>query len=671
MKADKEAGLATGRVACARRRGVVVWRASPLPGVPGDTPMQTVEPTSFGDLLRQFRLAVGLTQEALAERAGLSVHGVQKLERGVTHPYPDTVKRLTVALQLPPDVQVPFNAAALPAARPRQARPQPAGASSPQSRAIAGLLVMGHASRTALVGRRRELSLLTERLATAREGRGGLVLVAGEPGIGKTRLMVELAQRAHSEGWQVLSGRSYDSEGMPPYFPVAEALRAYVRACRSKELRTRLGRSAADVALVVTEVRDRLPDTPPAPAGIDDYGRYRVFESVSEFVLAIARSTPGAGLLLCLDDLHWGDQSTLLLLKYLAQKAASAPLLMVGAYRTTELTRTHALADVLADLRRDELSERVLLTSLSAEDTTALIDGLAGAPASRAVADAIYRETDGHPFFIAEVVRQLQADGRDLTDVRAATMQWGIPEGVREVIGRRLSRLRTASNQLLQAAAVLGENLTVDVLEAVSGLDGNTLMDALDDAVGAGMLREEGASHAFTHALIRETLYDELSLARKQRLHRQAGDALMHAHVRNLRPLISTIAAHYRLAGPAAESDAALDWARRAGEAAAAVYAWKEAADHWQAALQLVGPDDTEMRCDLLLELGKILLPAGQPRRVVDEIAPEAVLLAESLGDHQRVLRASLLALEGLGTSGAAGAFYTAEGRSWAERANR
>jgi transcriptional regulator with XRE-family HTH domain len=280
--------------------------------------MQSVAPSSFGDLLRQFRLAVGLTQEALAERAGLSVHGIQKLERGATHPYRDTVKRLTLALQLAPDEQVRFNATALPAPRRKQARPQPAGASTPQGRAAADL-VLGHTNRTPFVGRKHELSLLTERLASAREGRGRLVLVAGEPGMGKTRLVFELAQRARSEGWQVLSGRAYDSDGMPPYFPLAEALRAYVRACRSKELRTRLGRNAADVALVVPEVRDRLPDMPAAPAGIDEYGRYRVFESVSEFVLAIARFAPGAGLLLCLDDLHWGDQSTLLLLKSLAQ----------------------------------------------------------------------------------------------------------------------------------------------------------------------------------------------------------------------------------------------------------------------------------------------------------------------------------------------------------------
>src|SRR5207245_6875712 len=135
--------------------------------------------------------------------------------------------------------------------------------------------------------------------------------------------------------------------------------------------------------------------------------------------------------------------------------------------------------------------------------TTRLIAGLAGAPASAAVADAIYRETDGHPFFVGEVVRQLQVDGRDLTDAHAARMQWGIPEGVREVIGRRLSRLPAASNRLLQAAAVLGEDLTVDVLQAVSGLDGNALLDAREDAVGAGMLREAGVRCASTRALSR------------------------------------------------------------------------------------------------------------------------------------------------------------------------
>src|SRR5437899_7549820 len=176
MKADKRAGSPTRRVARARRRGVVVWPGS-VAGVQGDTPMQSVGPTSFGDLLRRFRLAIGLTQEALAERAGLSVHGIQKLERGATHPYRDTVKRLTLALQLPSHEQVRFNSAALPAPRRQQARPKPSGASTPRGRAAAGLVV-GHASRTPFVGRRRELSLLTERLGAAREGQGGLVLVA-------------------------------------------------------------------------------------------------------------------------------------------------------------------------------------------------------------------------------------------------------------------------------------------------------------------------------------------------------------------------------------------------------------------------------------------------------------------------------------------------------------
>src|SRR5438067_13876627 len=185
MKAGKWAGSPTGHVARARRCGVVVWRG-PVAGAPGDTPMQSAGPTSFGDLLRHFRFAVGLTQEALAERAGLSVHGIQKLEHGTTHPYRDTVKRLTLALQLPPHEQARFNNAALPAPRRKQARPQPAGASSPQGRAAADF-VLGHASRTPLVGRRHELSLLTERLWSARKGRGCLVRVAGEPGVGKTR----------------------------------------------------------------------------------------------------------------------------------------------------------------------------------------------------------------------------------------------------------------------------------------------------------------------------------------------------------------------------------------------------------------------------------------------------------------------------------------------------
>jgi DNA-binding CsgD family transcriptional regulator len=543
------------------------------------------------------------------------------------------------------------------------------------------------------VGRGRELAALLSRLGAAREGHSSVAIIGGEPGIGKTRLMLEVAARARAGGWRVLSGRAYEAEGMPPYLPFVEALRPYIRACPLDALAAQLGAGAANVALLVPELRDRLPDLPPGPAPDAEYGRYRLFESVAHFLLAAARASP-PGLVLCLDDLQWADRPSLLLLRHLARSLApfdasdgfppagakgpdyvqAAPALVVGTYRTVDLDRAPSLASVLADLEHEGLSERQLLTPFSPAEAADLIAGVTGTPAAQATADAICRETGGNPFFLGQVVRHLHAQGRDLSDPRDAHVvvaQWGIPEGVREAIGQRLSRLSAAANRLLRTGAVAGERFTFEVLEAAGGTEAGPLMDALDEAIGTGMLVEEGAGYHFTHALVRQTLYDELGLARKQRLHLQVALAIERVYARTLRPHVGALALHYRLAGPAADPAKALAYTRQAAEAAAGVFAWEEAAAHWQTGLTLVNPEDSEQRCDLLLALGRSLVPAGEPRRVLHAVAPEALALAEALGDGRRAWQVCQLALTALGTSAGTHAFLTAEGRAWVARADR
>ena len=523
----------------------------------------------------------------------------------------------------------------------------------------------GFTGRTSFVGRQRELAALTACLAATQQGRGGVhsprlplseakgspqvVLIGGEPGVGKTRLVLELAGRARAEGALALVGRAYESEGMPAYLPFVEALRDYVRTRALEDLRAQLGKGAADVALLAPEVRDRLPDLPSRPPLSLEQERYLLFEAVSDFLLNIARSSAN-GMLLVLDDLHWADKPTVLLLRHLARKLDGAPLLLAVTYRTVEVDRTHPLTDFLADVSREGRYERFLLTPLAREEAAGLIEGMAGAPAAPAVVDAICRQTDGNPFFVGEMVRHLLAEGRHLADPRAAVTEWGIPEGVRPVLRKRLSRLSPAANRMLQAGAVLGDGFCFEVLAATCGAADvgarptAPLLDALEEAVGAGILREEGEGYSFSHALIRQAVYQELSLPRRRRLHLQAGEATERVHAGNLAPHVAALAMHYRLAGAGANRGQAIGFSFRAGEAAVAVFAYEEAARHWQAALALMeaheGDAERERRAALLERLGTLVYVMGfdhYPEGIAH--LERALKLYEELGQDERAAR--------------------------------
>jgi len=475
-------------------------------------------------------------------------------------------------------------------------------------------------ARPPLVGRQRELATLVEHLAAAGRGEGGVVLVGGEPGIGKTRLIQALVEHAAAGGWTVLTGRAYEAEGQPPYLPIIEALRDSVRNSPPDLLRTQLGRGAAQLALLMPGLADRIPDLLPSPPLSLEAERYHLFESVADFLGAIARSCSGdgGGLLLALDDLQWADTPTLRLLQHLARRLAGAPVLITGTYRTVGLEPGDPFSQTLAELRREGFDERLLLGPLALDDVAELIIGLTGVASAATVAEGIHRETEGNAFFAGELVRHLVMEGRTLTDPDAAVAAWGIPTGVREVIGARLARLSTGANQLLQAAAVRGDDSTFEVIAAASGLSVAGCMEAMDEALVAGMLHERGMSYQFSHALVRQTLYEGLPLHRRQSLHLRVAAALEAVSLRDGDAPLAALAAHYRLAGPAADPRKALMYSRQAGDAAAAVFAWEDAIPHWQAALDRLGPDqhassevDNLQRCELLLALGTAQERAG------------------------------------------------------------
>ncbi|MDP6823551.1 MAG: protein kinase [Dehalococcoidia bacterium] len=388
------------------------------------------------------------------------------------------------------------------------------------------------------VGRQTEMDQLKAALEDVLGGSGRLVTLMGEPGIGKTRTSEELATYAGLRGAQVLWGRCYETGGQPPYWPWVQAIRSYVREIDPDELRRQMGSSASVVAEVVTDVKDRLPDLQPPPHLDDaDSARFRLFDSIASFLKSAGQSQP---LVLILDDLHWSDQPSLTFLEFMARELGQSRVMLICTYRDVELNRRHPLTVTLGDLARERLYERVLLRGLSEQDVARFIEIAAGIQPPPELSTTVYRHTEGNPLFVTEVVRELVQSG-DLAANRASgdsTWSVRIPEGVREVIGRRLDRLSERANETLTMAAVVGRDFTLDVLkELVEDTTESQLLDVLDEALGTRLIEELSDSvghYQFTHALMQETLSGELSLA-TARAHRRDFGAVVRGRGRRPR----------------------------------------------------------------------------------------------------------------------------------------
>ncbi|MEE8346459.1 MAG: AAA family ATPase, partial [Dehalococcoidia bacterium] len=508
------------------------------------------------------------------------------------------------------------------------------------------------------VGRRREIDELKAALEDTLSGKGRLMMLVGEPGIGKTRLAQEFAVYASLRGAQVLTGRCYEGDVAIPYMPFVEAFREYVRGRDDPDLRRELGEGAPEVAKLVSEIRQRFPDIPEAPPLGGDAERLRLFESVTGFVRNASAANP---LVLFLDDIHWADKPSLLLLQYLARGTRSDRVLIVGAYRDVELDRAHPLAEVVAGLRHERLYQRVLLRGLPAQEVHAMIAAIgqqAGTPDQEVTdefAQAIYRETEGNPFFIEEVLKHLVEEGKLYReggqwtrDPSVNIEEMGIPEGVREVIGRRLSRLSEGCNRLLTLASTMTGGFSWETLKAIGGEDEAALLDILDEALRSQVIRErkdgsEG-TYDFTHALIRQTLYGELSTPRRVVLHRQIGHAMERVYATNLEPHLAELAHHFYQAAPGGDVDKAIDYATRAAERALSLAAYEEAAGLYDIALQAVELKeraDEGQRCELFLSLGDARWKAGDTDGA-KETFRRAAELARRLNEPQRLARAAL-----------------------------
>ncbi|MEX2556435.1 MAG: AAA family ATPase [Actinomycetota bacterium] len=499
------------------------------------------------------------------------------------------------------------------------------------------------------VGRSADLQQLRDLWVRATGGRREFALLTGEPGIGKTRMAMELARSVHSDGAVVLYGRC-DEENLVPYQPFVEIVRHLAGVIDPDFLREMLGPGGGELARIVPELGQRIPNLPEPIRGDPDGERYRLFEAVASFMKTLAGASP---LLLLLDDLHWADTPTLLLLKYILRSTVDARLLVLGTAREAEVAPDHALGEMLADIRREHSFERVSLTGLEEPELTPMIAAWAERAPPPYFVRAIHCETEGNPFFVGEVLRHLRDSGvipepGAEWGTELAVEKFGIPQGVREVIGHRLSRLSEPCNRALSLASVAGRRFGLDVLERIADLSGDRLLEAIEEARAAGVIEEEpGAAdrYAFAHALIRETLYEALSTSRRLRLHRQIGEALEALHLRDPEPYLAELAYHFVEAASLGDLERAVDYATRAGHRALAQLAFEEAATHYARALDVLGRAaavDEKRRSELLLALGEAQTKAGD-KSVAKETLLQAVTSARAAAAAEVIARGALL----------------------------
>jgi class 3 adenylate cyclase/tetratricopeptide (TPR) repeat protein len=499
----------------------------------------------------------------------------------------------------------------------------------------------------AFVAREAEMERLEQLWKEVVAGELRLALLAGEPGVGKTRLAAELAGRVYELGVTVLAGRCDEDLGVP-YQPFVEALRHFVDHVPAEELASRLGRYGGELVRLVPEA-EGVPGLAPPLHSDPETERYRLFDAVAAWLAAASRDEP---ILLVLDDLQWAAGPTLLLLRHLVSRRSDATrLLVVGTYRDTELTHDHPLVEVLADLRRQEGVERFSLTGLDQSGVASFMERRMGrtlADEELPLARAIYQETEGNPFFVREVLRHLAESGA----THLPFEELGIPEGVREVVGRRLARLSRDTNDVLRAASVVGTEFEVSVLQEAERLGEEKLLSALEEAGQARLIVDApGNRYRFAHSLVRNTLYESLSAARRVRLHLRVGEAIETVHALSLDEHVPALVHHWsRAAAPRAETARAVSYALRAGDLAQAQLAHHEAVSYYRQGLELLeaGGGDDGQRAKLLVLLGEAQHRMGDPGYRATVL--EGARLAEHLGDAYCLARAALAGYRGMWT---------------------
>jgi DNA-binding CsgD family transcriptional regulator len=477
-----------------------------------------------------------------------------------------------------------------------------------------------------LVGRQHECEILRHQLARAGD-ETRVVLIAGEPGIGKTCLLTWIGAQAGQQGATVLRGGASQADGMPPYLPLLEALGQYVRSAERGLLREQAGPLAATLSAIVPELVTRLGEMPPGYPLPPEQARLRFFEAVGAFLAAIGdRST----LVLLLDDLQWADSSTLDLLCHVTRTQPSARLLIVGAYRDVELGDNAALQRAVAEFSRQRRLTNLDIGPLSQAEMAMLAANHLVGPIDAELGSILHRQSEGNPFFAEELLRGwLETGGlarRGLGWFVSISPGQALPPTIVGAIRQRVARLAPEIVDHLHVAAAVGRSFQAALLATVTGQEVDEIERCLQTAAASRLVqdRRDGV-YAFSHDRIREYLYAEMGGVRRQRLHERIGAALESDGSSAGRPGAAELAFHFARAG---DRERALTYALQAAASALEHAALEEALQHYRTARTLVDRADAR-HGEILLQLGEAALLAGNEDEAVSAFAEaRATLLA-------------------------------------------
>jgi hypothetical protein len=497
--------------------------------------------------------------------------------------------------------------------------------------------------KSAFIGREVEKGFFAGAVEQVSRGKGCLLLLSGEPGIGKSRLADELATHAAARGFVVAWGRCWEAGGAPAYWPIVQALRSCAGQFSRDAVEEAAGQRAAEIAQILPELREMLGELHEPPSLDPEAARFRLFDGTTLFLTRLSQAQP---IFLVFDDVHVADTPSLLFLRFLADGIDSARVLILAAYRDPDPDRDKPLDPALLDLNRSSVTRPLKLGGLSRSDVSQFLEANAGQPAPEALATLLHEETEGNPLFLGEVVRLLASEGR-ITQSPTSGFRLTVPESVRVAISRRLARLSPETRELLGWAAVLGREFSLDVLELLVSRARAELLPLLDEATEFRLLApspESPGKLRFSHALIRDVLYDALQPSGRLKLHQKAGVALEQCYGANPEPHLAELAYHFVEAAAAGEAVRAVDYSRRAGERAAALLAHEEAARLYQLALsvlELTAATTEKERCDLLLALGEAQAKSGEYWAAKSTFG-DAAEIARQAGTAEQLARAAV-----------------------------